>query len=65
MAAALSQLLAGRFTVISGAGSGIGRAVAILFSKEGSQLALADINVNSCQETLDLLNKGIYFLAIC
>ncbi|KQO15806.1 SDR family oxidoreductase [Paenibacillus sp. Leaf72] len=36
--------LAGKAALITGAGSGIGRAAALLFAKEGANLALLDVN---------------------
>ncbi|MFC4701335.1 SDR family NAD(P)-dependent oxidoreductase [Glaciecola siphonariae] len=46
--------------VVTGAGSGIGRALSIALDKEGAQLALNDINEQALQETAKLLkNKAI------
>ena len=42
--------LAGRRILITGAGSGIGRAVAMLFADHGARLALFDLNVESVAE---------------
>lgn len=42
--------LAGRRIVITGAASGIGKATAILFSKEGARLALVDRNLASLSD---------------
>jgi NAD(P)-dependent dehydrogenase (short-subunit alcohol dehydrogenase family) len=44
--------------VITGAGSGIGRALAQQFAARGSQLALADINVAGLKETLGMLGAA-------
>lgn len=50
-----------RFTnkvvVITGAGSGIGRACALEFAKEGADLVLADINHQSALETLEMIGR--------
>jgi 2-keto-3-deoxy-L-fuconate dehydrogenase len=44
--------LAGRTTIITGAGSGIGRASAVLFAREGAFTALVDRDSAGLQETL-------------
>lgn len=46
-----------RVAVITGGGSGIGREAALLFASEGANLVLADINLEACQKTADLVNE--------
>lgn len=46
-----------RVAVITGGGSGIGREAALLFASEGANLVLADINLEACQMTADLVNE--------
>ena len=41
-----------RIVVVTGAGSGIGRACAIESAKEGAQVIVADINVQGADETV-------------
>ncbi len=43
--------LAQRVAVITGAGSGIGQAMALLFAREGAHLLVADVNEGAAQET--------------
>ena len=44
--------LRGRTAIVTGAGSGIGRASAVLFAKEGASVALVDCDRAGLQETL-------------
>ena len=44
--------LAGRSAIVTGAGSGIGRASAVLFAREGASVALVDRDGAGLQETL-------------
>ncbi len=54
--------LEGLRAIVTGAGSGIGRAIALRFAQEGARVACADVNVESAQETLGLLETpGIAF----
>src|SRR5215813_8224995 len=39
----MSSLLAGKIAVVTGASSGIGRAIAIMFAAEGASVAIADV----------------------
>jgi meso-butanediol dehydrogenase / (S,S)-butanediol dehydrogenase / diacetyl reductase len=49
--------LTGKVAIITGAASGIGRATAILFAREGAKLVLADVQEEGLRETLDLVLK--------
>jgi NAD(P)-dependent dehydrogenase (short-subunit alcohol dehydrogenase family) len=49
--------LADRVAVVTGAGSGIGRAVATRLASEGARLALVDINLESAQQTVGLVQQ--------
>lgn len=49
--------LEGKVSLITGAGSGIGRSTAILFAKEGSKVVVADYAVEGGKKTVDLIKK--------
>ncbi len=51
--------LKGKIVALTGAGSGIGRALAIALAKEGCHLALTDIHEQNLAETCRLLNSDI------
>jgi meso-butanediol dehydrogenase/(S,S)-butanediol dehydrogenase/diacetyl reductase len=49
--------LNGKVAIITGAASGIGRATAVLFAREGAKLVLADIQLEGLEETLNLVKR--------
>jgi len=49
--------LSNKAAIITGAGSGIGRASAILFSQEGARICVADIDQEGGQQTVDLIKR--------
>ncbi|KAL8608122.1 hypothetical protein ACOMHN_016577 [Nucella lapillus] len=55
----MAGMLAGRLALVTGSGSGIGRAVCQAFAKEGAAIAAADINRQNVDETVSLLDTGV------
>ena len=52
------MLLEGKSTVITGAGSGVGRASALLFAREGAQVVVADVRADWAKETVALIETA-------
>lgn len=48
----------GKVALITGAGSGLGRASALAFAREGAKVVVADVDVESGQQTVQLINKA-------
>jgi 3-oxoacyl-[acyl-carrier protein] reductase len=51
--------LDGKVALVTGGGSGIGRAVATLFAREGATVAVNDINEESAQKTVADIGSGL------
>jgi NAD(P)-dependent dehydrogenase (short-subunit alcohol dehydrogenase family) len=49
--------LSGKVSIVTGAASGIGRAIALLFAAEGAKVCVADINEISGTETVSLIKQ--------
>lgn len=52
------QELTGKVAAVTGAGSGIGRAMALRFAQEGMHLAIADVDAAALDATLAILADG-------
>jgi NAD(P)-dependent dehydrogenase (short-subunit alcohol dehydrogenase family) len=52
-----------KVALITGAGSGIGRQSALLFSKEGAAVVAVDVNEQAAQETAAMIKNAIYVRA--
>jgi 3-oxoacyl-[acyl-carrier protein] reductase len=53
-----AQLLDGKVALITGAGSGQGRAASLLFSEHGAAIVVVDVNDDSAAETVALVQKN-------
>jgi len=47
-----------KIAIITGAGSGIGRATAKLFAREGAKVVASDIFTEGCQETINMIKSS-------
>ncbi|MGV3660475.1 MAG: SDR family NAD(P)-dependent oxidoreductase [Prosthecobacter sp.] len=50
--------LANKTVIVTGAGSGIGQAIAVLFAKQGAHVEVFDLKHESAQETVELIKTG-------
>jgi 3-oxoacyl-[acyl-carrier protein] reductase len=56
---------AGKTLIVTGAASGIGRATALIFAREGANVVCADINADGARETAGAVNaKGVQALSL-
>jgi len=53
----MSGLVAGKVTLVTGAGAGIGRAAALKFAEEGAKVVVSDVNCNGGNETVALIRQ--------
>jgi NAD(P)-dependent dehydrogenase (short-subunit alcohol dehydrogenase family) len=54
----MSGTLEGKVALVTGAGSGIGRAAALAFAREGAKVVVADVAAEGGNETLRLIEEG-------
>jgi len=53
----MADRLAGKVVLITGAGSGIGRAMALLFAREGAHIVAGDISADGNAETVSMIEE--------
>lgn len=53
----MAGIVEGKVTIITGAGSGIGREAALIFAREGAKVVVSDVNEGSARETAELVRE--------
>ena len=58
----MAMVLSGRLALVTGGGSGIGRAVCQVLARDNARVVVADLNIDSCRHTekVGLFHKGAY-----
>ncbi|MDX9887574.1 SDR family NAD(P)-dependent oxidoreductase, partial [Thauera sp.] len=65
MTATGNGLLAGKVAVVTGAGQGIGRGVALQLAQQGARVVVSDINAETAAETVAIAqSRGAEAVAI-
>ncbi len=54
----MAELLKGKIALVTGGGSGIGRASSLMFAREGAKVVVADVVVDGGEETIGMIKKA-------
>ena len=53
----MAGLVQGKVALVTGGASGIGRATSLIFAREGAKVAVSDLNLEGCEETVAMIKK--------
>src|ERR1700737_523246 len=54
----MAGILEGKVALVTGGGSGIGRATAVVMAREGARVAVSDLSKDGIEATVSLINAG-------
>jgi meso-butanediol dehydrogenase/(S,S)-butanediol dehydrogenase/diacetyl reductase len=54
----MANLLTGKIALVTGAGSGIGQAIAVAYAKEGAKVVITDLDLVGCHQTLEKIQEA-------
>jgi NAD(P)-dependent dehydrogenase (short-subunit alcohol dehydrogenase family) len=60
----MSNQLQGKIAIVTGAASGIGKEIALLYAKEGAKVAIADMNLAAAQAAADSIGPSAMAVAM-
>src|SRR5215471_18283245 len=56
--AVMAGILEGKVALVTGGGSGIGRATAVVMAREGARVAVSDLSKEGIEATVAMINAG-------
>src|SRR5260370_42392270 len=54
----MAGLVQGKVALVTGGASGIGRATSLIFAREGARVAVSDLNLEGCEETVAMIKQA-------
>ena len=54
----MAGLVQGKVALVTGGASGIGRATSLIFAREGAKVAVSDLNLAGCEDTVAMIRKA-------